>query len=73
MIEKSLMAQVSRLSPAERLELIGEVWDSLPHAELPVTESQKALLNARLADMETNPDDASPWPEVRARLERLLR
>jgi putative addiction module component (TIGR02574 family) len=31
----------------------------------------RRLLDARLADMEAHPDDQSPWPEVRVRLERL--
>jgi putative addiction module component (TIGR02574 family) len=67
------MAKVVSLSPAERLELISAVWDTLPHDDLPVTDAEKALLDARLADMERNPDDQSPWPDVKSRLERLLR
>ena len=70
MIDPSLLAQVQRLSSAERLELINAVWDSLPHAQLPVTEAEKQLLNERLADAEVNPDDESPLSEVVARLER---
>jgi putative addiction module component (TIGR02574 family) len=72
MIDQSLLAKVVSLSPADRLELIGAVWDSLSPDDLPVTEAEKALLDARLADMERNPDDESPWPEVKARLEQLL-
>lgn len=72
MIDQSLVAKVVSLSPADRLELIGAVWDSLSPDDLPVTEAEKALLDIRLADMERNPDDQSPWPEVKARLERLL-
>ena len=71
MIEESLLAKVSSLSPADRLELIGKVWDTLSPDDLPVTDGERALLDARLADMERNPDDQSPWPEVKARLERL--
>lgn len=41
--------------------------------DLPVTDAERALLDARLADMEGSPDDHSPWPDVKARLERLLR
>jgi putative addiction module component (TIGR02574 family) len=73
MIDESLLAQVSSLSPAERLELIGKVWNTLSPHDLPVSDDERALLDARLADMENNPDDHSPWPEVKARLERLLR
>src|ERR1051326_3349011 len=31
----------------------------------------RPLLDVRLADMERNPDDQSPWPEVKGRLDRL--
>lgn len=71
MIDESLLAKVSTLSPADRLELIGKVWESLSLDDLPVTDAERRLLDARLADMERNPDDQSPWPEVKARLERL--
>jgi len=73
MIDDSLLAKVSSLSPADRLEPIGAVWDTLPPNDLLVTEDERALLDARLADMERNPDDQSPWREVKARLERLVR
>ncbi|HJZ82288.1 MAG TPA: addiction module protein [Pyrinomonadaceae bacterium] len=71
MIDESLLAKVSSLSPADRLELIRKLWDSLSLDDIPVTAAERALLDARLADMEANPDDQSPWAEVQARLERL--
>jgi putative addiction module component (TIGR02574 family) len=73
MIDESLIAKVSSMSPADRLGLIGVVWDTLSLDDLPVTDAERALLDARLADMERNPDDQSPWPEVKGRLERLRR
>src|SRR6266699_5827640 len=71
MIDESLMSKVASLSPADRLELISAVWDTLSPDDLPVTETERALVDARLLDMERNPDDQSAWPEVKARLERL--
>lgn len=73
MIDEALLAKVSNLSPADRLELISVVWDTLSLGDLPVTDAERALLDARLADMEAHPEDQSPWPEVKARLERLTR
>jgi putative addiction module component (TIGR02574 family) len=73
MIDESILSKVASLSPADRLEVIGVVWDALSPDDLPVTDAERALLDARLADMECNPDDQSPWPEVKARLERLTR
>jgi putative addiction module component (TIGR02574 family) len=72
MIDQSFIAKVISLSPKERLEFIGAIWDSLSPDDPPVTDAEKALLDSRIVDMERNPDDQSPWPEVQDRLERLL-
>jgi len=60
------------LSPAERLELIGAVWETLSPADAPVTAEEKVLLDARLAALDNSPEDQSPWSEVQARLRRQL-
>lgn len=70
MIDPALIARVNKLSLTERLELIGAVWDTLSHAEIPVTDAEKKFLDARLADAEANPDDESPLSDVISRLER---
>jgi putative addiction module component (TIGR02574 family) len=72
MINEPLMEQIVRLKPTERLELISAVWESLSPHDLPMTEAERALLDARLADMESNPNDQSSWDDVKRRLERLL-
>ena len=73
MIDESLLARVTSLNPVDRLELIGAVWDTLTPDDLPVTDAERVLLDARLADMEAHPEDQSPWPKVKARLERASR
>ena len=73
MIDESLLAKVSSLSPADRLELIRMLWDTLSPDDLQMTDAERVLLDSRLADMEAHPDDQSPWPVVKARLERLQR
>ena len=60
MIDESLLAKVTTLSPADRLELIGVVWDTLSPEDLPVTDAERKLLDARLADMEAHPEGQSP-------------
>ena len=72
MVNASLILQVKTLSPADRLELIGAVWETLSPNEIPLTEQEKHLLNSRLEDMEANPQDESPWSEVKKRLESSL-
>lgn len=72
MVDAALITQLKTLSAADRLELIGAVWETLTPNDAPVTEAEKVLLDARLKDVELNPADESPWSEVQARLERLL-
>lgn len=72
MVDAALISRVKTLSPAERLELIGAVWETLSAADVPVTAEEKALLDARLADLDSSPEDQSPWSEVEARLRRQL-
>ena len=56
---------IDRLSPAERLRLISEIWDSLP--EQPpsdLTDEQGQELDRRLALMDADPTALRPWAEV---------
>ncbi|MBK6961345.1 MAG: addiction module protein [Gammaproteobacteria bacterium] len=72
MVDAALLSRVKTPSPAERLELIGAVWETLSPADAPVTAEEKVLLDARLADLDNSPEDQSPWSEVQARLRRQL-
>ena len=63
MLNVHLMEEIVRLEPTERLELISAVWESLSPSDLPLNESDRALLDARLADMELNPNDQSSWDD----------
>ena len=69
-MDAQLTQEILRLPASERLQLLEELWESLrsePDA-LPLTEEQKAELDRRIARYEQDPDSASPWEEVRARL-----
>ena len=72
MINATLISQVKTLSVAERIELIGVVWETLSPEEMPLSEEEKVLLDVRLSDIEQNPEDQSPWSEVQARLRQQL-
>jgi putative addiction module component (TIGR02574 family) len=58
------------LSIAERIELIGDLWDSLaetPEA-IPLTEAQKAELKRRREAYRKDPTACVPWSVVRDRI-----
>jgi putative addiction module component (TIGR02574 family) len=71
MSEKAILEAALKLSPAERILLVEDVWDSLaadPDA-FPVSAAQRAELDARLEAHRTNPEAGSTWDEVRGRLQ----
>ena len=63
---------IKQLSVAERLDLISELWDSIPDSleELPIPDWHRAELERRLAAADADPDGAIPWEEVRERLRK---
>lgn len=64
--------EILSLSVANRLRLLGDIWDSLaetPEA-IPVTDAQRKELARRRRTHARNPSAAKSWAEVRARLRR---
>lgn len=61
---------IDRLSAADRLALMQEIWDSLAAdpAQLPISEAQKQILDRRLADLERNPTNVLTWDDIKARV-----
>jgi len=58
----------SHLSPQERLDLIGDLWDSLDDADIPVPPELRAELDRRTAAFPETRKQAVPWAAVRAKL-----
>ena len=57
------------LTPAERLDLAEELWDSVEPREMPpLTKEQKQELDRRYAEHLRDPTRASKWEDVEARL-----
>jgi putative addiction module component (TIGR02574 family) len=62
---------IERLSIAERLRLVEDLWDSIA-ADTPLTDAQRTELDRRLADHEANPDDVVSWEEVQSSITARL-
>jgi len=62
---------LSQMTPAEKLDLIGELWDSLDQEAVPITDAQAAEIEHRLAtldqDIEQGQDAYEVLAEFRAR------
>lgn len=55
---------------ADRMELMGEIWNSFGAAEVPLTAAQSEELDRRLDSFETDIQRAIPMDQVFARLEQ---
>ena len=67
------MIDIQTLSPAQRLELIELLWDSLsvtPEA-IPFTDAQRAELDGRLDTLDRDGPVGIPAEKVLKRLDRL--
>lgn len=64
---------ITRLSPQERLALIGELWDSLAPEDVRLTPAQDAELARRMATFEADAKTAKPWSEIEVELDRQAR
>ena len=61
---------IDRLTPAEKLQLVGELWDQLAGSgvELALTPPQQGELQAEREAIRRNPREGSSWTEVRSRI-----
>jgi putative addiction module component (TIGR02574 family) len=64
---------IEQLTAEERLNLIGQIWDSLQAGDVPVTELQKAELDRRIEDMARDGGRGIPWDEVLDRIRSRAR
>lgn len=62
--------EIARLSPEERMVLIGQLWDSLQDADVPLPAAQKAELTRRLSSVAQDRAQAMTWEQLRAELAR---
>ena len=61
MIAKSLLAEALALPPADRLELMSLLWESLDPDDIPVTDAVREELDRREAEYEKDPTGSSSW------------
>lgn len=68
---KSDLQALLALSPAERIELAEDLWDSvaLEAAAQPLKTHEIAEIEKRLAEHQANPQDVVPWSTVKTHLQ----
>ena len=70
-MEQSLTSpNIKKLSIAERILMVEEIWDSIAddQASVEVTSAQKDELDRRLDAYNDSPDEGRSWEEVKQRL-----
>ena len=63
-------ADTLALSVSERIQLVTEIWDGIAECpeQIEISPQTKALLAERLGKHRDNPQQGSPWLEVRNRI-----
>ncbi|MES2226183.1 MAG: addiction module protein [Pseudomonadota bacterium] len=66
MISKPEFAELFELPPAERLQLVEDLWDSLipREADLPIADWVANELRERKKRFDANPESGMSWHEV---------
>jgi putative addiction module component (TIGR02574 family) len=64
--------EIIRLTAAERLSLIADLWDSFGDADVPVTPAQRQELERRLVTFEHDRAGAVTWDQLKAELARRV-
>jgi putative addiction module component (TIGR02574 family) len=70
-MEQSLIPpNIKKLSIAERILMVEEIWDSIAddQASVEVTSAQKDELDRRLDAYNDSPDEGRSWKEVNRRI-----
>jgi putative addiction module component (TIGR02574 family) len=70
-MEKCLASlEIKKLSVAERILMVQEIWDSIAAEQesLAVTEAQKTELDRRIASHDASPNEGRSWGEIKRRL-----
>jgi putative addiction module component (TIGR02574 family) len=65
--------EIARMTPKERLDLIGELWDSLAPEDVRLSPTQDAELQRRMATFDDDVKTASSWEKVDADLDNRPR
>jgi len=60
--------EIAKLTAAERMSLIAELWDSIDDAEVPLPQAQRDELLRRLESFEADREQAVSWEALKAEL-----
>jgi len=64
------LPDLGRMTPAQKLVLVTELWDDLAAhpVEVPVSPAQIAQLDQRMADYRRDPNQVTTWDAIQQRI-----
>jgi putative addiction module component (TIGR02574 family) len=67
------ISDAMNLSVAQRIELVEDLWDSIAEVpeKLELTDEHKRILDERIEAFHLNPNEGSPWEEIKKRIRSL--
>ncbi|MFT5425772.1 MAG: putative addiction module component (TIGR02574 family) [Gammaproteobacteria bacterium] len=67
---KPAIAETLELPISERIEIVAEIWESIVKNpdEIEIGKSTRELLRKRLSEHKGDPEDGSPWEEVKGKI-----
>ncbi|MET0599435.1 MAG: addiction module protein [Mesorhizobium sp.] len=61
---------ITKLTTKERLDLIGELWDSIAPEDVRLTPAQESELGRRMATFDADVESAVPWENIETELDK---
>ena len=73
-INPNSLENIKKLSIAERILIVEDIWDSIISSEedFPITDEQKRELDSRLEAYYKNPNEGKSWEEVKDNVKSQL-
>ncbi|MGO8943057.1 MAG: addiction module protein [Syntrophobacteraceae bacterium] len=70
MEQRLIPSEIKKLSVAERILIVEEIWDSVAAEQesVKLTEAQKTELDRRITSCDSSPDEGRPWEDIKSRL-----
>ena len=63
-----LIDVIRQLSPKEKLQLIGVLWDETQNQEISIPEEHKQIVRQRLKSMEEQPESCLTWEDIERKI-----
>lgn len=64
----TILEEVQKLSVSERIQLVEDIWDSMPPFSPALSQEVVDELHRRYEEHRQDPSTSIPWQQVRARL-----